>query len=134
MIAHALTCSHFSSTLYFHIFLSAYPLSNRQIPRISQCIHAELHSHYHWRSKQTVPVHSPKANLSLPAMKHTTKNAVTELTCVSYSSLNRATWNHRSGKYVWKHLQYVYFLKCFPRHFIPQNITNALQILFHQSL
>lgn len=101
MISHALTCSPFSATLYFHIF----SMSNRQIPRISvySCrialsIPLEVKT---WH--QTMPVHPPKANLSLPAMKHK-KNAVTKLTWASYRWLHKVTWNHRSGKYVRKHL------------------------------
>lgn len=53
---------------------------------------------------QTLPVH-PSYSIFVTARDETSKKcAVSRLTCVSYSSLHRATQNHRSGKYVWKHL------------------------------
>lgn len=94
-------------TFTFSICLLLHPLSNRQIPRISECSHVGLHSHHHWRPNPDIRhclciilkqiCHCQWWNIKK-------KSAVSELTYVSYSSLHRATWNHRSGKYVWKHL------------------------------
>lgn len=136
MITYGLTHFYFSATFILSnvsICLPLQPLSNRLINSIAECIHAGLHFHHCWRPNPDIRrclctvlkqiCHCQRWNIkkvpsvSLPVFL--TAHCTGPLGTINQTNMFGST--------------YVYFLQCFPRHSIPQNITNALHS-FHQFL